>query len=246
MCQRFTQDYLLSWAECTNNIADASLSSSLRILLSNIFSTGTELLFALDILRQSHLTSLLPTLKEHAQEQSTVVLRSLPRLFISYITLVRRYRGSLFGQLSGGSWTPSNVTQQVKDVALGFLASCLEIIEESTDGGTSEEVKYRTRLDLLEMVDREMLMTTGSQSNTEVERMLKKMAGNAAESLTPSGRGDDETDNTRLCLKTLSTLTRIDYELVESSVPSIFLKLLFVSGLTSYLSCTDESISSTR
>ena len=175
-----------------------------------------------------------------------MVLRSLPRLFISYITLVRRHRGSLFGQLSGGSWTPSNVNQQVKDVTLGFLASCLEIIEENADGGTSEEVTYGTRLDLLEIVDREMLMTSGSRSNTEVERMLKKMAGNAAETLTPSAQGDDETNNTRLCLKTLSTLTRIDYELVESSVPNIFLKLLFVSGLTRYFSCTDEFISSTR
>ena len=165
-----------------------------------------------------------------------MVLRSLPRLLASFITFVRRHRGSLFGQSSGGSGGPLNVSQQMKDVALKFLASCLEIIEENPNGGTSEEVKYGARLDLLEIVDREMLMTAGPQSDGEVKMILKKIVGSAAETLAPSGQGDDAANNIRLSLKILSTLTRIDYEFVESSVPSIFSKLLFVSGLTGHLS----------
>lgn len=229
------QDYLLDWVECTNNIADPSHSFSLHTHLSNIFSTGTELLFTLEIFRQSHPSSLLPTLKEHIQKHSAVVLRSLPRLFISYIAFVRKHRGLLFGQSSGASGAPSSIAQQMKEVALEFFASCLEIIEESANGGTSEEVMYGVRLDLLKIVDREMLMTTGLESDAEAERIFKKIAGSAAETLAPSGQGNDGTNNTRLSLKTLSTLTRIDYKLVESSVPSILLKLPFVSGLTGYV-----------
>lgn len=230
------QDYLLNWAECTNSIADTSLSPSLQTLLSNIFSTGAELLFTLDILRQSQSTLLLTTLREHTRERSTVVLKTLPRLFAPYITSIRKHRGSLFGQSSGAPGASSNVTQQVKDVALEFLISCLGIIEEITDGGVNEEMKYGARLDLLEIVDREMLMTTGLRSDAEVGVTLKKIVGDATEALAPSTQGDGEVNSTRLSLKTLSTLTRIDYELVESSISNIFSKLLFVSALTACLS----------
>lgn len=186
--QTFIQTHLSNWFECIhhhylqNTSSSASTPSTSQNLFSNIYTTGAELLFNFDVLRQSQgppLTSVLPkTLQTFLLEHSTIALPSLPCLFSSFLQSVRRYKGALFNQSSSGA------AVEVRTAGMIFFAHSIELVDQVEAGDSNMDLVWETKLKLLEIIDREMLFNANAK--TDVTEILKAIGNNATEAIGSS------------------------------------------------------------
>jgi hypothetical protein len=140
----FTQTHFESWLKCL----------SCPTLGENIFATGTEILFNLEILRHHQTTSSSGlALPSHFPPGN---IPFLPRIFVSYLHAIKKHRNALFGQGSDSLKAASDL----KFAGIGFFTSCLA----SLDGS---EVAWEVRRKLLDIVDQENLV--GMDENGVVE-----------------------------------------------------------------------------
>jgi hypothetical protein len=81
------------------------------------------------------------------------IIKSLPRIFSSYIQAVRKYRGSLFGQ--GSNHPPGATIEGFNTSGTKFFAACHSLL----DSVGSNAHTWSTRVALLSLVDQENIFT---------------------------------------------------------------------------------------
>ncbi|KAH0590433.1 hypothetical protein H2248_000586 [Termitomyces sp. 'cryptogamus'] len=210
----FLQNYLPHWLELH------ALSGSHAAFSDVVYDAGIETLFNLDILRRSRdsktdtelFEAIAPVLTSNAD-----VYAVLPRLFASYIESIKKYRGALVSQSS--SQTPGSANAEIQTKGIQFLASCLLLLDAH-----EQSVKtWSARVALLKVVDKESLF---DRRNTEAAMVLDRAIGHALESI------DIKTANdlASYAIECLSTLARIDYDMIVPLVPRVLSKLLLLSG----------------
>ncbi|KAG6902814.1 hypothetical protein C0995_011301 [Termitomyces sp. Mi166 len=221
----FLQNYLAYWLELH------ALSSSDAALSDIVYDAGIETLFNLDILRRTRdsktetelFEAIAPVLKSN-----TEVHIVLPRLFASYIEYVKKHRGALVSQ--GSSRVHGSANTEIQAQGIQFLASCLSLLDVH-----EQSVKtWSVRVALLEVVDKESLF---DRRNTESTMVLDRVIGHALNSI------EIRTANNDLAIygvECLSTLARIDYDMIVPLVPRLLPKLLLLPGPhVSYLNFLD-------
>lgn len=236
----FIQRHLRKWLECV--LSDAESSSVYAALLDNIYSTGIDILFNLDILRQAH-DPKSDSLFESFRVLTTAsagppVLRGLPRIFTSYVQFVKKYRGTLFGQGSSGT-----STEEWRVSSMKFFASCEALLNQSD----ALDELWSTRVALLALVAQENLYSPAQPDATHLlktigELAISKFSVDSCGKLllrfylhprylkTPCSDGQSHTP--KFAIESLSALIQIDYDLVAPALPRILPKLLVVSNNT--------------
>lgn len=190
----FTQTYLLDWLKCTHTLLDTP--KSLPSLISNIHTAGIEVVFDLEIIRHNltSSTSLPANLESLCRANESIVVPSLPILFKSFIFSVRKNRGALFGQTSGGTTGPGStgVADEVRRVTTAFFISSMGLIDhtEYDFDGLAEDTFWQARVKLLEIVDQEAIFSrAGAQTDAEAEIVLTRNGENATKALTKKFQG---------------------------------------------------------
>ena len=92
-------------------------------------------------------------------------MASLPKLFEAFLHAIKRHKGALFSQ--GSNTGTAALTEQVQAAGMGFYALCDHLLSEST---SSKEAVWRTRVDLLGIVDIERLYNPRNEDNTVLLR----------------------------------------------------------------------------
>ncbi len=181
--------------------------------------------------------TLLDTLFNSFAEHSTGFLKILPRFFSSYIQITRKYKSALFGQ--GSNQAPYASAEHARAAAVRFYALCdghLSNLPESHD-------LWRARLALLDIVKSEDIFSSNDDTAVTV---LRHTGDCATQSLILAIKGKFlaishwhlVTDFTRtvneytqidLSLSAITTITRIDYGLLSSALPTLLPSLLSVS-----------------
>lgn len=173
----FLQSHLQPWLE---HAAVESPLARYQTILENTYSAGAETLFSVDILRQTHAHKsdnlLFEALRRVSITSSTVVLRGLPHLFVSFIQYIKKYRATLFSQ--GSNQLFGAATEELHTCGMRFFVSCQPLLDENVD----EELTWPTRVALITLVDQEYLF---NRKQPDAELAL--------------------TRNTELALATLST-----------------------------------------
>jgi hypothetical protein len=148
--------------------------------LSNIYTTGSEILFNLDTLRQAQTVStftLPPNFPEHLLINPPSIL---PHLYSSFIQAIRKYRGALFNQSPEGT---TGAAAELRQTAMAFFVSCTALTDQVGDGNSDMGLVWEMRVKLLDIIDREMLFTP---DQTEAEVVLRRIGNDAIEALVPS------------------------------------------------------------
>ncbi|TFK90203.1 hypothetical protein K466DRAFT_574360 [Polyporus arcularius HHB13444] len=217
----FLKRYLLWWLHLASwkPKSEAQLPS----LVADIYDAGIETMFGLDIIRQAadHKldTGLAEALEAASKEHSAVVLRCLPRLFESYVQSLKRHKGALFSQ--GSNQASGYLTEQVQRASMAFYATCDGLARSGTD-----DVSWQTRVSLLEVVEKENLLSTKDE---EAKALLRGDGDLAVEALA-AARDEQHAARTESAVKVLATLTRIDYDLISTSFAVLFPRLASVKG----------------
>ncbi|KAG6837114.1 hypothetical protein H0H93_014420 [Arthromyces matolae] len=223
----FLQSYVSSWLELV-----AHTPSDL-FLFDTIYDTGIDTLFNLDILRRardSKAEDELFTTVASVLDQNPVVYTLLPRLFSSYVDCIKKYRGALISQ--GSNQTPGLVNGEIQSLGIGFLASCLQLLDRPEESART----WTVRVGLLEVVDKESLF---DRRNPEAAMLLERVVEHALQSLDIRPRNFAHHG-----IECLSTLARIDYDMVVPLVPRVLPKFLLLPGPNdSYLNFLDLILS---
>ena len=136
-------------------------------LLSDIYAVGVELLFSLDILRQlsdaNASASLFSPFKSIIITLPNISLPILPHLLASFAQNVRKHRSAIFGP--GDASLLDARTSSVK-----FFAALEESLR-NLGGDKQQTVVWKTRGEILTVVEKENLFAVGSE---EAEALLKK------------------------------------------------------------------------
>ncbi|KAG6891425.1 hypothetical protein C0992_007204 [Termitomyces sp. T32_za158] len=209
------------------------LSNSETALSDIIYDAGIETLFNLDILRRIRdskaenelLESIAPVLRSNAEVHSV-----LPRLFASYIESLKKHRGALVSQSS--SQIPGSANAEIQTQGMQFLAGCLSLLDLHEHSAKT----WSARVALVKVVDKENLFDRG---NPEAAMVFDSVIRHALESLDIRTAINVLADYGIECL---STLARIDYDMVVPLVPQVLPKLLLISQMpvhTSYLDFLD-------
>jgi len=163
----------------------------------NIYTTGTNILFAVDMLRPLQTQSasasifILPTnLKSLLSDHSPQVLFALPRLFASFVQSVREHRGTLFSQSPASTLSGASAEAEVRKTAMAFFVSCMVLVDES--GDSDRTTVWKTRVHLLGIVDKETLFrSAGAHMGTgnEAEAVLRNSADVATKAIASASQG---------------------------------------------------------
>ena len=190
--QTFVQTHLLNWLECTKHLSTTSSTQQSHLL--NIYATGTNILFAVDVLRQLQTPAsasivILPTnLKSLLSCHSLQVLSALPRLFVSFIQSVRKHRGTLFGQSPASTVGGVNTEAEVRKTAMAFFVSCMVLVDEA--GDSDGTMVWKTRVHLLDIVDKEALFRSAeSHMKDEAEAVLRSSCDVAIKAVAAASQG---------------------------------------------------------
>lgn len=152
-------------------------------LVLDIYDAGIETLFGLDILKaavdQKHEAALTESLERTLKSLPGTVLRTLPRIFASYVQMVKRHKGALFGQ--GSSQAPGHTAEQLHIAAMAFYNGCdvLACVGE-------DDASWRCRVALLEVVERENLF---SPKDDDARVQLRLDGDTAADALSKACDG---------------------------------------------------------
>ncbi|KAF9821856.1 hypothetical protein IEO21_00286 [Rhodonia placenta] len=215
----FLQNHLLHWIQGMHlNTGDGA---HLQEAVAGIYAAGVETMFGVDVLRSLEEGKCDPALKNAlagtlATNAST--LDVLPRLLRSFIQSVRRHKTALFSQ--GSNRATDNVVAQVQGAGTTFYAMCDELV---TRAGNIEPVRiWETRIKCLAIVEEERLHSVGNDS---LNQILRQNGDTALEALRGSW-GEQHAQRVDAAMEILSVLTRIDYDIVSPTLPSVWQRLI--------------------
>ncbi|KAF8624871.1 hypothetical protein AX15_005748 [Amanita polypyramis BW_CC] len=215
-CSLFLQHHLPHWLEC---VARMPTNSTYGQLQDSIYSAGVETLFNLEVLRQSHDSRsggfILNALKSAAESSRDTVISMLPRLFSSFLQVIKKYRTTLFGQ---GSNQPVGATTNEFNVSgIRFFVTCQALLD---DRQSSTEA-WSVRNALLDILRENHLF---NRSVPEAELSVNQINDLAIQALS----AQNQPSIILLATDCLSMMARIDYDIVLPALPRILQKLLQV------------------
>ncbi|KAI0963291.1 hypothetical protein AcW1_000407 [Taiwanofungus camphoratus] len=216
----FLQRDFPAWLQCGQLQADGH--ESFRTLMSQIYSAGVETIFSPDILRQAGDqkcdAALLERLAEVLSTSTAAVLGSLPHLLTSFIQSIKKHRNTIFGQ--GSNSVPSDTVSQVQEVGMFFFSLCNQLLGSA---GENKQI-WDTKNVLFAIIDRENLFNA---RNEHAEQLLRQNGDLAIEALMSASQ-EQNMWRTNSALELLSTLTRIDYDLIAPSLSTILKHIISV------------------
>ncbi len=128
-------------------------------LLSLLYTAGVETLFNVDTLRSATEpqaeTTLDTALKQIAITRPTAVLQCLPRLFRSFIEVVKKHRGLLFCQ--GSSINQNQLSSSNMDQARSASMKNFAMHDTLANQVPANALTWQTKSELLVIVDEEDL-----------------------------------------------------------------------------------------
>jgi hypothetical protein len=209
-------DHFRSWIKCISNTPSPATDS---ILLA-----GVETLFNLDILRSIQDTKdpfseipLFHTLSALSQSDRHTTLESLPKLLSHYVAALRKYKGSIFSGSSG----PNQQKPDINSAALDFFAFSQSLLDSEDRDSHTWSIACR----LLKVVEEEHLHFTREDTSGSV--LLAKSIELALTGLRECYI-EENGELARNIVDCMSTLVRIDCDLVLPSTPQILARLLCV------------------
>ncbi|KAG5639320.1 hypothetical protein H0H81_004523 [Sphagnurus paluster] len=213
----FLHNYLPGWLEC---LTQASAEDPYKTVRDTIYDAGAETLFNLDVMRQVRdsrsESTLLDTIGPVFSSNAEICL-VLPQLFLSYIENINKYRGALVSQ--GPSQNPAATGKEIQSYNTQFFASCISLLDTQEQTAHS----WSTRVALLNIIDQENLF---SLKEDRIQVLLSRITEQAIANLEP---GTVKNIFSNSAVECLSTLARIDYDLIIPLVPRIFPKLFYKS-----------------
>ncbi|KAI0271531.1 Urb2/Npa2 family-domain-containing protein [Gloeopeniophorella convolvens] len=190
LTQTFTKSHLGTWLHLLSG-EDTHTA---------VIDLGVDLLFNADTLKQiaesPRDSPLFEALRAHTSTSQLYVLSVLPRLMAAFTQAVKRRR-SLFASGSSSS-------ADVRALALSFFSACEEILQSV---GTEDARVWRSRRDLLRVVEAEFLFDVGQEDTTV---LLKEIAEDSIKCLISTEGG-----SLQVALQCLCALSCIDHDLVE-------------------------------
>ncbi|KAJ3870156.1 Urb2/Npa2 family-domain-containing protein [Lentinula novae-zelandiae] len=206
----FIQLYIKDWISSLYNL---STSPDHSTLFECLYTSGIDCLFNLDVLRDSKTEdTLFIAFNDIVPE---IILPSLPGIFSSYIQALRTNRNAIFGH---GSNQKVDSSERFRETGLHFFTLSQQIFNKATD----KDQSWTTKALLLDVINQEMLFT-GRHLDTE------KLFHGMVNSIFVEFAADSQ-DSFESVVRCLTSLTRIDYRLVETVLPDILSQLLMVPG----------------
>ncbi|KAG7450276.1 uncharacterized protein BT62DRAFT_962067 [Guyanagaster necrorhizus] len=216
----FTQMYLCDW------IAYTSPEAASSILGENIYAAGVEILFSLDILRQS-VDGEIAFFDVLEGVDKPSLLGNLPRIFRSFVTTAKRFRGALFGQ--GSSRQSTGGVEEVRAAGMCFFVSSQPLL----DASGLEARAWRAQVGLLKVIDEEALF---SNSQRDFEGVFAKVVENAISVLSTTSAAEEQQNIVSLVADVLTMIARIEYSILEAALPRILPLILVTSTVDSFFS----------
>lgn len=223
----FLHTHLHHWLES----AVLEISLETKSLLELIYNAGAETLFNLDILRHTHDSKSEDPLFDAMKAISilnTRVLLCLPRLFTSYVHVLRKHRGALFSQ--GSNQRPGVATEELQASGMRFFVSCeslLNVVELDAQ-------RWSIKVDLLHLVNHE-----GMYNRNQVDVSVLHRTIESALEILGTAWNEEETEITTYVIESLTTLARVDYDLISYALPDILLKVLLARSRQSFITFLD-------
>ncbi|KAK0198611.1 Urb2/Npa2 family-domain-containing protein [Armillaria mellea] len=200
----FTQMYLRDWMAYTTTVTPTS------VLGENIYAAGVEILFCLDILRQS-VDGEITFFEALEGVDMPSLLDNLPRLFRSFVTSVKRFRGALFGQ--GSSRQSTGGVEDARAAGMRFFISSQPLLNVS-----GLEVRaWTAQVELLKVINDEVLF---SSSQRDPEEVFTKIIENAISVLSTVTSAERQAI-LFLVADALTIIARIEYSIIETALPRI-------------------------
>ncbi|KAF4605428.1 hypothetical protein EYR40_004212 [Pleurotus pulmonarius] len=202
------------WLEYCQEVHETRHSA----LRDAVYNVGTDIIFNIESLKASldrDDDTLFSALKE-VIVQAPLMLQILPRLFRSYIQVLKTNKHALFDQ--GSSRSTPGVAQRVAAEALAFYASCRALL----DLLQIDRINASTRVALLALIHEDKLYLP---SQLDAEITLKKDVEIATSQLQTNV--DEEIQQS--AIECLSILTCIDYGLVSFTLSPLLTRLLLFS-----------------
>ncbi|KAF9535580.1 Urb2/Npa2 family-domain-containing protein [Crepidotus variabilis] len=215
--QMFLQKYLSIWLQAVSTTEAQDVRQA--ILLA-----GVDVIFNLEVLRHEQSTkanpAIIASLQILANQDSSLLHKSLPTLFSHYVQTCTRHRGALFSQ---GSHNHTRIPlDKPRETAMVFFSSILNLV------GDSEDVSaWEARFALLEIVDRENLFNPDQSSSSSVMNGLLKLCLRGLEGGCKEIQNSTPTSTVIQCM---SVVTKVDYDLISPILPEILPKLLQISS----------------
>ncbi|KAK0233389.1 Urb2/Npa2 family-domain-containing protein [Armillaria fumosa] len=200
----FTQMYLRDWMTYTTSITATS------VLGENIYAAGVEILFCLDILRQS-VDSEITFFEALEGVNMPSLLGNLPRLFRSFVISVKRFRGALFGQ--GSSRQSTGGVEEARAAGMRFFISSQRLLNASG----LEVTAWTAQVELLKVINDEALF---SSSQRDLEGVFTKIIGNAISVLSIPSSAERQAI-LFLVANALTIIARIEYSIIETALPRV-------------------------
>ncbi|KAF9560209.1 hypothetical protein CPC08DRAFT_690317 [Agrocybe pediades] len=188
-----------------------------------VLESGIETLFNLDVLRQTNDQKTEPPFLEHLRKLLASgrdhVYRALPRLYSSYVNSIKKHRGALFSQ--GSQSQPGAALEEFHEAALRLFTSMLALV----DHNDQDALSWMTRLSLLQTVDQENLF---DRHQMEAQMTLNQLVDLIIIALNDAWK-DAYLECTTIAIQCLSTIARIDYDLMLPFMPRILPLFLQIS-----------------
>ncbi len=200
-----------------------------------VYNVGTDIIFNIESLKASldrDDDTLFSALKEVIVE-APLMSQILPRLYRSYVQVLKTNKNTLFDQ--GSSRSTPGVAQRVASEALAFYASCRSLL----DLLQIDRINASTRVALLALIHEDKLYLP-SQLDAEitlkkdVEIAISQLQTGEYRSYTyirfPANNRmlDVDEEIQQSAIECLSTLTCIDYGLVSFALSPLLTRLLLV------------------
>ncbi|PPR01182.1 hypothetical protein CVT24_006058 [Panaeolus cyanescens] len=213
----FLSLYLLPWLSFVNTHQTTTDADYLAVL-----DAGTDTIFNLDILRQNLDTTsdsaLIAQLVASTENHPQMVLGTLAFIFQNYIASIKKHRGALFSQ--GSQHTPGATLEELREAGMRFFKSCIGLL----DGVEDSPRVWSNKAALLETVDRENLF---SHRHQDARIALNSLQENALAAL---GNSPSDVQTANVIIECLTTVAKIDYDLLIPFLPRILPKLLWVTS----------------
>ncbi|KAF9456144.1 Urb2/Npa2 family-domain-containing protein [Collybia nuda] len=228
----FLQTHLYLWLTHSTVVAQ---SNSHQLLLEVLYEAGIDTILNVDIIRQtrdskSENTLLFETIAI-ALSSNPMILATLPRIFASYIQVVKQHRSSLYGH--GSNQSPGVVTDEANACGMRFFVACDDLLDHIGSNTTT----WSTRVQLLSLLDQENIFSRG-QPDVPIMNRIVELAINALEE-APSGRARNIEFHT-YAIESLSALVRIDYNIVLPALPRILSAILMHESGPAYQTFLDS------
>uniref|UniRef100_A0A8H7Y6I5 Nucleolar 27S pre-rRNA processing Urb2/Npa2 C-terminal domain-containing protein n=1 Tax=Psilocybe cubensis TaxID=181762 RepID=A0A8H7Y6I5_PSICU len=220
--QIFLQSHLKLWVQ---SLA-LNGSQNEKLLKDAVLEAGMETLFNLDILRQSQDSKagnpLIERLLKLVPENRDIVYGILPDLFSHCISATKKNRGALFSQ--GSQSQPGASLEQLHEACLRFVLALFSLV----DHGHQDHHAWRTRFALLNIIDQENLF---DRTQLEAQMTFNEILELVIVALN-DGWQEERIKCTTTAVECLSTISRIDYDIVIPFVPRILPLLLQIPILS--------------